>query len=86
MDNRELIHPVTGELLSGDDIWPTANMFITFENGDAAVYQDVRFLAIPGFIDPIKLRYGGAVMEFETADDKVITLLGVRSFMFDHTS
>lgn len=60
------------------NVWPEADMAVTFMDGKTIVYKNVRVLGMLGYDDPVKV--DGTNMEIET-EDTVFHLLGVRQYV-----
>lgn len=67
--------------LTARDVWPEATLVATFMDGHVQKFPNVRFLAVVGYSDPVKVN--GTTVEVEANDD-TLTLLGVRLFTWEH--
>lgn len=81
-NNRtEFLSPVdTGE--NALNVWPEADMAVTFMDGQTSIYKNVRVLGMLGYSDPVVVN--GTSMTIE-AGDVVFHLLGVRQYVYTIT-
>lgn len=64
------------------DIWPEADMAVTYLDGKTEIFHNVRVLGMRGYTDPVVVN--GTTMEIESGD-VVFHLLGVRRYSFTIT-
>lgn len=64
------------------NVWPEADMAVTFLDGATHIYKNVRVLGMLGYSDPVKV--DGTTLTIE-AGDVVFHLLGVRQYVFTIT-
>jgi hypothetical protein len=81
MTKREYLDPrETGA--NPADVWPYADMAVTFMDGKTIIYKNVRVLGMVGYTDPVVV--DGTSLHIE-AGDTVFHLLGVRQYVYEIT-